>query len=798
MISISFAAFVPGNAGNDNDKITLGYSGGDGTSGSPYQISNEADLQALADNVNAGNNMTGVYFVMTHDIAIAAASWIPIGKDEAHPFRGVFDGNGRTISGMTVIDINTVVLNSVGDETAFAGLFGYIGNGGTVKNVITDASCSVSVIVADSDDTKKMFIYAGGIAGFNSGTILNCSNAADVEILYTNTYTGALIDMENYSLAGGIVGCNWEPGSVDGCVNSGTVKASSDGGDTHVMESRAGGITAWNRSFVQNCSNSGSVEAQAVSSSDNVEKIGVFSRAGGIVGHNDNAGEVLDSYNTGSVSSTAIVANYPLPPSPAVAPPRAECCAGGIVAYNDLNSLIKRCGNTGSVNGVTGPEGSVTLNKWSTAFLHAGGACGYSVGIIEDCYNNGNITALGENIVQELLAAGGVVGRMDHPAAVTRNCFNTGNVSAVQIGLSTWSISVGGVVGCIFDGMLENSYNKGSLKLEANSTLSNVGGVVGSVLFDADVIEGHWFDGADYELNGASVPGGIGFFGSGWAGTIDTYPFDETILDDLLNALNAFVAGKDLEGWIIVSDINDGFPIFGSMVVTVTVIADDGKEFSYEVKVGGTVIRTGNITIASGKGIINNIPRGSELVITAGGIATWTAPGMESKAPSNIFQYLANGDLEVTVVFISDGAGPGGNGVPDDGKTFDIIWLIPLLIALAALLFVLFWWMRPRVLGVVRFKGEGLANARMEYMIKEKDSDEEPSVKHVMTSHSGKYRIVVPKGAEFTFVSAKKDGRQVAEFVFISNMGDDFKAPKELPASFLIEKRRTIVDFTMK
>ncbi len=100
--------------------------GGDGSSATPYIISDVYGLQGIG---SAG--MLGKSFVLANDIdASGTSSWnsgagfVPIG-DSTSTYRGNFDGQGHVISGLTIDR----------PGTNFVGLFGYIGGGSTVTDV---------------------------------------------------------------------------------------------------------------------------------------------------------------------------------------------------------------------------------------------------------------------------------------------------------------------------------------------------------------------------------------------------------------------------------------------------------------------------------------------------------------------------------------------------------------------------------------------------------------------------------------------------------------------------------------
>ncbi len=84
-----------------------------------YLLSSAQDLQTFAAAVNAGKDFSGEKVVLTDDISLAGIDWTPIGSVQngagvgygeglANVFRGSFDGNGHTISSLTVKDVNYI------------------------------------------------------------------------------------------------------------------------------------------------------------------------------------------------------------------------------------------------------------------------------------------------------------------------------------------------------------------------------------------------------------------------------------------------------------------------------------------------------------------------------------------------------------------------------------------------------------------------------------------------------------------------------------------------------------------
>lgn len=115
---------------------------GGGTSQDPYIISTPVQLQKINENLEA-------YYQLGANIDLTGLDWKMIGNDE-YPFKGTLDGNGYTISNLSIDKLENNV-----------GLFGY--NSGTLKNIkLTNFSV-------------KGINNVGNLAGSNSGTITNCT-----------------------------------------------------------------------------------------------------------------------------------------------------------------------------------------------------------------------------------------------------------------------------------------------------------------------------------------------------------------------------------------------------------------------------------------------------------------------------------------------------------------------------------------------------------------------------------------------------------------------------------------------
>ena len=109
-----------------------------------YTVTSAEGLKNIAKLVNEEWKL-GINITLTADIDLKGIDWTPIGKDDNKAYTGTFDGNGKTITGLTVTG-----------SDQYAGLFGYIGSGGTVKNVVLEG-----VQIESDNDMSDV----GGVVG---------------------------------------------------------------------------------------------------------------------------------------------------------------------------------------------------------------------------------------------------------------------------------------------------------------------------------------------------------------------------------------------------------------------------------------------------------------------------------------------------------------------------------------------------------------------------------------------------------------------------------------------------------
>ena len=225
---------------------------------------------------------------LADNIDLTGKEWTPIGTS-GNTYKGTFDGNGKTITGLTVTG---------SDE--YAGLFGFIGSGGTVKNVVLED------VQITSDNSSGL---AGGVAGYSWGNIENCSVSGSVS---------------SNSTAGGVVGTQLG-GSITGCSSSATVKGTQKAGGMAGATNGGASLTG--------CYATGEVTLES-SGSDNYF-------AGGVVGNNGGISTLTACYATGSVSGSGSGTIY----------------VGGVTGDN-LASTLTACYHA---NGTVSGTGSGTI-----------------------------------------------------------------------------------------------------------------------------------------------------------------------------------------------------------------------------------------------------------------------------------------------------------------------------------------------------------------------------------------------------------------------------------------------------
>lgn len=412
-------------------------------------ISSAKELVAFAKAVNKGEDISawcnekGVV-CLEGDINMAKMKkWEPIKE-----FKGTFDGKGYAL------------LNWQTKQ----GLFDLVNEGGVVKNLRIDNSCSMVVL------TKCEQVIAGFIARVNKGIIQNCENGGSIKFkgsytekhihigglvgengyLITDSRNSGIITAELYIMSanktlgicvGGIAGATIPKGSriitINRCENSGSIIYEGDAPRTYIagiigFSGRAGlrfctnrgvvsckcaeanpeargycnvaGVVAQTGQHVQCCDNFGNISVDGASYS---------TYAGGICALLNAARNILGCSNYGEVSSTATVSSN----------------FAGILGGSGDGVNLCNCNNFGAIK-----FKGATCQKDS----HVGGVAGYIFSKKNTKYGSrllrcNNFGDISSDIENKKLNVGGIVGRIrgsEIGAIRLTDCANKGDISA--------------------------------------------------------------------------------------------------------------------------------------------------------------------------------------------------------------------------------------------------------------------------------------------------------------------------------------------------------------------------------
>ena len=199
---------------------------GEGTEQSPYQITNAEELKWFRDTVNSGT--TDIHARLLHDIDLKNVSWEPIGTQKK-PYNGTFDGNAYTIKNFRLGD------HTKPDQISEKGLFGWIGSGGTIQDVVV----KVESIGSATNPNNFNITKCGLIAAYNAGTIRRCS----VMVNYTLYVAGEI----------GIIAYR-NNGIIENCLSAvGTGTGNPKFPGRIPDEASAAGIAYENSGTIKNC-----------------------------------------------------------------------------------------------------------------------------------------------------------------------------------------------------------------------------------------------------------------------------------------------------------------------------------------------------------------------------------------------------------------------------------------------------------------------------------------------------------------------------------------------------------------
>ena len=180
-----------------------------GTDGK-FHITSADDLKTFAAMVNGGTGFSGDTIVLDKSIELTENPWTPIGNADTKLFKGTFDGNGYTITGLKIT------------SGSYIGLFGYVGEGAEIKNV--------NLVGASVSGESRVGALIGRIVG--DATVSSCSVDSASKVVGSGSNTGGLIG-EAFGTITGTITVN-----LDHLTNHAAVENTAD------AHSRAAGIIA--------------------------------------------------------------------------------------------------------------------------------------------------------------------------------------------------------------------------------------------------------------------------------------------------------------------------------------------------------------------------------------------------------------------------------------------------------------------------------------------------------------------------------------------------------------------------
>ncbi len=355
-----------------------------------------------------GNYPLDGCYILANDLDLSNYdSWTPIGANGIAKFSGVFDGNNKTISYLTI-----------DSDANYVGLFGYVDSGsisnltlltpqvigGNFVGALCGGSYSTSSIencgveggsVSSYPEYVSDYSYVGGICGYSSSTITtSCYNTSAVcgDAGSYRAYTGGLV---GYTTSSTITLCN----------NAGNVSGESDGNLAYT-----GGLCGdISSSTLASCYNTGNVSGTTGS---------YISRTGGLCAYVTTS-TITSCYNAGDISGNS----------------SSTAMVGGLVGYS--NSPIVSCYNSGDISG--------TSHSYA---VNVGGVCGVNFSTIASCYNTGYVSGIsnGADTDNDTLysAVGGIVGLNTLNSNSISYCYSVGDVSCYS---TYYDKYLGGVAG---------------------------------------------------------------------------------------------------------------------------------------------------------------------------------------------------------------------------------------------------------------------------------------------------------------------------------------------------------------
>ena len=422
----------------------LGFSGGNGTESHPYEVSGASQLITLQQLVQDGRDFAGEYIILDgSDIVLGGentSNWAGIGSADT-PFRGIFNGNGSTVSGLNIL----VTPESNGGY----GFFSFIGDGAEISNLIVSGNLSSTGEAPDADDTG--FGLLVGIATGNV-TIKNCHTAA-----------GSTVKGET---AAGIIGMALGNVTITGSSNSASVFSMGNIGD------KVAGIIA---------AMTNPDASVSITETDNHGDISAVRYSGGIAGLIHNA-IIDDCENTGTITGGSNIGGI-------IGNPRGESRISNVINSGNITIIENQGASSSAVGGIAGQPQSGTIEIVNavnsgeislassfngTTVTNIGGIVGNASSSIVEIYgseNAGEIKLVSENVKVE--SVGGIAGSLSAGATIGADEAGKATSNSAEI---TAGNQTGGIVGLLSGNGTVKAENSGAV-----SGAAKIGGIIGYV-----------------------------------------------------------------------------------------------------------------------------------------------------------------------------------------------------------------------------------------------------------------------------------------------------------------------------
>lgn len=328
---------------------------GDGTSPSKLTTLNalqtaDIDLQDLARSTDP-------------DLQKLAEDWVPIGSrtgSYAPTYEGIYCGNGHTISGLRIKSDHgaskNALFGSINGNALLTGIHlrnvritgtigGYIGALAGYAGAGTVTLCSAEGTIETTLPGGGTSI--GGLVGAGSGCSINrCRTEVNINV----TQQG-----DGNVHVGGIVGDSREGSTLFACRSEGEVSLTGTGTLPNGRFFCTGGIAGYNglshpsignKSCIYACMAAGNVSATHTGTD------AVDAYAGGLVGYNDDEGNLEFSYARGTATATSS---------------KAKGYAGAIIGGRNGSDIISSCFGTGAggagTSGLKAVSNSIVYNE---------------------------------------------------------------------------------------------------------------------------------------------------------------------------------------------------------------------------------------------------------------------------------------------------------------------------------------------------------------------------------------------------------------------------------------------------